>query len=1153
MRSSLLRFDCSHTNATNACRSSRATTRESSRSTGAARTRTFSSVQARTAVRSAGTLLRERSSPRYAGPPPFLALTNHNGSQVTPSSNWSFDVQWCPRNPSLLSTASLDGKVSIHSIQSTAPTSPEPPHSVAASLDGADAFDLAISANAANYPTQSLAQTPKWLRRPSSAAFGFGGKLVSVSNGVDGPKVEVRTVVGEPDVVVRALRLEIATEASALAAFCEARSGETKGEEETSWKLLGTLFGKESRGELVELLGFSKEEIKSKVEEAIKALKEKLPTPAATAMRKTTSSGAISGFSGTSDAGDDSTSVGREPLVTFADTPTDGLSASSEGEGAAANQGPSSSVDVDESSTSATSKEPESEVTEPSLFGDNVDAPSSQQQAAADFYSQIGSGRPAALPDHVFGRDAIANSSVAATIGSASSVASLNLKPATFKIYPAGESDVDRLITKALVLGDFKSAVELSLSAERYADAILLAVRGGADLLARTQKAYFERQTGTLPYLRIFQSIVANDLSDVVQNADLAEWQEIFVVLCTFAKPDEFSGLAEQLGQRLEYQYSVVKTSPSPDKAPELRKNAILCYLAAGQLEKVVGIWIQQMDEEELATKKRDQRTNGAAQLATSQYEARAKSLQTLIEKVTVFQQAVGYVDTDLAQPTTSSEVADSGARTYKLAALYERYVEYAELLASQGLVSVALKYITQTPVDFQGLKMESSAPALTRDRLVRATGTKTASNVFGAQKEIRTPASAPVASTSAATYPAAVPAKAYQYPTAAGYDQRYASQPSAYDQPSAYGAPVQQGFSSAQPNHDDPYAAYSQPQASQPAYQPQQSYQQPQQAASSYPNAYSQPPAFPNAPGPYDAAPSFVPAPPAIRESSPNFAARGAAVAPPPPRAKPEGQWNDAPVIQRKATPAASAVPKGPAAITSPFPNSMPMASNPAAFGGGGYGQGQVGPPPPSRGGNRTPAPVVPPPPQGRGFGAQHSAPPMPTMSPPPPAGYPTQPQRFAPGPPPPPGPPRALQQQGPGGFRGAPTPPPNAGQYGRPAPPPNTGSYGPPPGQQQQGRPNGPPAPSPYGPPAPAQGQYAPPSAPGPYGPPPGAARPPGPPGAPAFNNAPPPARAPAPAPAPPKVEPPKSKYRELSLLAMNLGVADTFRSGRRSRAYP
>ena len=29
---------------------------------------------------------------------------------------WCFDVQWCPRNPALLSTASFDGKISVYSV-----------------------------------------------------------------------------------------------------------------------------------------------------------------------------------------------------------------------------------------------------------------------------------------------------------------------------------------------------------------------------------------------------------------------------------------------------------------------------------------------------------------------------------------------------------------------------------------------------------------------------------------------------------------------------------------------------------------------------------------------------------------------------------------------------------------------------------------------------------------------------------------------------------------------------------------------------------------------------------------------------------------------------------------------------------------------------
>ena len=77
------------------------------------------------------------------------------------------------------------------------------------------------------------------------------------------------------------------------------------------------------------------------------------------------------------------------------------------------------------------------------------------------------------------------------------------------------------MVTAAAVLGDFGSAVSLCLSAERYADAVLLAGKGGLELLNNTQKAYFEEHMANLPYLRLFQSIVTEDLADIVQNADL--------------------------------------------------------------------------------------------------------------------------------------------------------------------------------------------------------------------------------------------------------------------------------------------------------------------------------------------------------------------------------------------------------------------------------------------------------------------------------------------------------------------------------------------------------------------------------------------------------------------------------------------------------
>ncbi|SPO30780.1 uncharacterized protein UTRI_05397 [Ustilago trichophora] len=83
-------------------------------------------------------------------------------------------------------------------------------------------------------------------------------------------------------------------------------------------------------------------------------------------------------------------------------------------------------------------------------------------------------------------------------------------------------------------------------------------------------------------------------------TGDSPRWQEIFVVLCTFAKQDEFSNLTKQLGQCLKFQYTVTCNSDAT-QAKEHRKNAVLCYLAAGKLEKVAGMWIDEMKEEELS------------------------------------------------------------------------------------------------------------------------------------------------------------------------------------------------------------------------------------------------------------------------------------------------------------------------------------------------------------------------------------------------------------------------------------------------------------------------------------------------------------------------------------------------------------------------
>lgn len=1084
----------------------------------------------------------------------------------------------------MLAVASFDGKIGIHDLQNTNAEFRQDDEAekeadaaaaaAAAQNDEDDIFNLpsAAALTAAAAPATkgaSLTQPPKWLKRPISATFGFGGQLISTSNlsassetpiGKNKPKptqstqIHVRDVVTEPGIVSRAKRLQEAMESGTLAEFCEEKARENeKGEgasngpttisgrpdEGPNWKALSTLFHADSKDELIALLGFNKEEVKDKVSKAIE--KFKLGTSgdnsaAATGMLEATTTGAAAKATGSSvggaTAGSTAQSVssegaslqgGGEPTISLASEPsgstTTELSAE-ETDGEAAKLS---------SATSTSAGAPsESETTEPSLFGEETAGQPNDAHAA--FFNSIsgesGAGVRSALPERVLvpHNNIAPGSSVAATIGSPGpssvggsetmtglggkteegeqdgSLASAGRSEATtFRIYPSDESDADKLITRALVLGDFASAVSLCISTDRFADALLLAVRGGPDLLVATQKAYFEKRTTSLPYLRLFQSIVSDDLVDVVQNADLSEWEEIFVVLCTFAKGEEFPNLVEQLGQRLEFKYKSIRAAekesgginghsesngngaPLSVKAKTFREHAVLCYLGAGRLERVAALWIDEMREEEAALRASmaSLASSGEENEASSLYSAHASALQTFMEKITVFQHASSYVDEDLANPTQSTEAAESGARSYKLAALYDRTHEYIELLADQGLIATALKYVDQTPQDYRvsrNGKQGTESAASTRERLVRADAAR--SNGRGAVAA----SAAPIAPAISSGY---APTSTNAYGSPATYDQN------AYAATSNYGAPQQQygapapvqnsGYVSQQPAAPsipvvpsvlDPYAA--------PAQQPVVPSPYGSQSYGATPTPYAP---SGNVTSPYGAPPQAS-APPTANASIPP---------PPPAKKEPVSGWNDVPDLQPAPRRTTSAMGNKAAPITSPFPNSA--AASPSPYNSGlPPSQGSLPPPPP-----RGPTPSSGPPPRGAfasppPSGQGYNGPPRPTIgqaaAAPPPMGMgglgmnQQQPQQ---------------QQQGPGGFQSRPPPGPRGAGAGAGASP-SAGPYGPAPGQQ------GPPPPQQqqqFRPPPPGaqqQQQQQPPArnaqaspAPGPYGPNPGMGGPP------------------------------------------------------------
>ncbi|KAG0287831.1 protein transport protein S31, partial [Linnemannia gamsii] len=543
--------------------------------------------------------------------------------ELPQSTGWTFDIDWCPRNPDLLASASFDGKINVHSIQSTHDNeSGSAGHAI---QDSHDPFAAPQYHNQGPTAAISLKQPPKWLRRPVGATFGFGGKLAIFRNkpappmnlppGAVAPagvpttisSVTLANIVTEPEIAQRAADLEHALETKTLDKFCEGRS-QTDQTTAEYWTVLRALFEANPREQLVHHLGFDKQEM----------------------------------------------------------------------------------VDQVAALTQQMNLNSDSSVTSPQPDGGLQNHRGSTTEMNALF-----SGGNA---DLIGSEDAFGNYSTSAP------TSEFKVKPSIpFHIYPLSDTDIDKKITRCIVAGDFDSAVNVCLHDGRLSDALVLAICGGPELLERTQKAYFERRAASTPYIRLLQSVVTGDLEDVVRNADLVDWQEIVVILCTFARPDDFGKLCESLGNRLEQQW-IIKAQAG-EQADEIRCNTVLCYLAAGNLERVVSIWIQEQ-EQELALSGYDP--------STSEYERNARSLQAFIEKVTVFRKAIDYVDVAISGNPNEDNPEEQQDGQHKLAALYDKYTEYAEIMAAQGRLSTAIEFLNLTPVDYHN----KENLAVMRDRL---------------------------------------------------------------------------------------------------------------------------------------------------------------------------------------------------------------------------------------------------------------------------------------------------------------------------------------------------------------------------------------------------------------------------------------------------
>ncbi|XP_077130852.1 protein transport protein Sec31A isoform X3 [Ranitomeya variabilis] len=467
--------------------------------------------------------------------------------ELPTNTQWCFDIQWCPRNPAVLSAASFDGRISIYSIMggSNDNLNQKQVDKLSSSFGNLDPFGTGQPLPPLQLPqpttqqssVQPLKKPPKWLRRPVGASFSFGGKLVTFGAEKTQPTqqhpqaerfhVYVSQVVTEEEFLIRSNKLQDVVSTGAFLEYCQKKIDDAKNDfDKNVWSFLKVNFEDDCRGKYLELLGFRKEDLGAKI---------------------------------------------------------------------------------------------------------------------------------ASVLSHVDGTEQNVNSE----------------KAEGGRTIPAGETfnisvsgDVDGLITQALLTGNFESAVDLCLHDNRMADAIILAIAGGPDLLAKTQRKYFAKSQSKIT--RLITAVVTKNWSDIVESCDLKNWREALAAVLTYARPEEFASLCDLLGSRLE-----------KEGDPSLQAQACLCYICAGNVDKLVACWTKAQD--------------GVNPL----------SLQDLIEKVVILRKAV--------QVTQAVDTQDVGFL------LADKMSQYAILLAAQGSLAAAMAFLPTSSNQLNIVQL--------RERLSRAQG----------------------------------------------------------------------------------------------------------------------------------------------------------------------------------------------------------------------------------------------------------------------------------------------------------------------------------------------------------------------------------------------------------------------------------------------
>ncbi|KAF4318833.1 hypothetical protein JM18_006412 [Phytophthora kernoviae] len=522
---------------------------------------------------------------------PSVKLWDLRNSTSTPLAEFHdhtagiLSMSWCPNDPGLILSCGKDNRTLLWDLFSRKTVTEFPSDAPNAPAMGSDQFFGGGLAGQRRWNVQWSAQIPavastctldgklqiwglsgggnpacrppKWMRRPAGASFGFGGKLVAIANPQEpaGANADIRRLIHVQRVVSD---LGLVAEAEALD-----RSLETKDFKGYCEQKIAAAANANERSvwSFMKIL-FEKDARQHLLlhlgldAEKINELNAKFNPEAAAAQNAATSAATA-----------DPTMQAPAPHI---DPVTGALLSDRIDSGLGADDVFSSGFHPN--------------------GGDEAAAPSATPASPLSDVSALAAALPSPLEEDKSKR--------------------LNAVPA-----PVYTEESESTLMQALLVGNFEVAVNCCLAYNQLADALLLASCGGPELWEKTQRAFFAHQQR--PVMRVVSAIIKNELTELVEVSDLAEWRETLAILSTYAKSEEFPSLCDKLASRLE-------------AASDLH-SATLCYMCAVNVEKTVNAWCKESDAEA--------RTYG-----------HTIALHRLVEKVSVFTMAVDQPDQSMGQ-----------------------------------------------------------------------------------------------------------------------------------------------------------------------------------------------------------------------------------------------------------------------------------------------------------------------------------------------------------------------------------------------------------------------------------------------------------------------------------------------------------------------